>query len=820
MALNNPEKRYQSADLAYDPDGRYLRTASSVDQSIPDANTGAEIAALYDISGIAPNDFVVRKTTSNGQVITALSLCPLSEDASSTIKLNGAVPAPCSVEAEFSMSQRARHDFASLDLYEDAATGPRALPADIEIASIYQSSADLGVAYNAVAGTIVTIVLSQPFMGYLSDWIHVYGLVDNRLNYPNLCVKYISYDRKTLTAGFSDETALPSLAVAAITPPAGTAKIKHYHNMAGADNGLSYRFTAGTATNAALVSLFGGNDVSVSGTLVGDHRTTIASTNPVYNSPNRGQVELKASNRYKLESRPKEACFLDVAADSNTNYTTRAVRSAAKPDVNAKLTPRLRGVSPKSMTRPVAKIMSISKAGSTTSTVTTVGDHGLVSNQWVTIKGNRDQTNFANFSTPVQITVTGTTTFTCTIAGTGTATGYGGAVILTNGGVDQQGLLAQVIQSAAVDAAGTLTLVGSGSWSTGVGVMNVGDYMVVYGARSAADGSDMGIDGVWEVGNIATTSLELLPVTDIFGVRRTPVVGTITTTNCGGNVIHRTTLRVHDIVGEAWSESRTMIDGAGTDRIDKSLPVRILSGAVSSTVVGPAAHAANISGAPVRVGGKALTANVTAVATAQTVDFIGTTVGVQITKPYSLPEAEFQAIDSITNSTTAVQIKAALASNQNYVTGLTLGTETLGAAGELQIRSTPVASTTATIASNILVMAATYGWKVGDMVYVTASTVTGLTAGSYYYILTVSAANLTFSATRGGSTLSISGSSVNATLAKVMWRQRLLTTAMPVNDIVFASPVSGGINLAIEACTPTALTSGRIDINVFGYQAP
>jgi hypothetical protein len=245
-----------------------------------------------------------------------------------------------------------------------------------------------------------------------------------------------------------------------------------------------------------------------------------------------------------------------------------------------------------------------------------------------------------------------------------------------------------------------------------------------------------------------------------------------------------------------------------------------VSGSVTATgIAGSAAHDAAVSGNPVRTAGRALTANYTAVAAGDTADFITTLAGVQVTRDFSIPEHEYGIADSITNTTTAVQIKAATASNLNYVTGLTIQSATLGGATVFQVRSTPVASTTATISSNTLVMAATYGWKVGDLVYVTTSTVTGLTASNYYYILTVSGANLTFSATRGGSTLAISGSSVVATLTKILYRTTLQTTALPLTVMSFRNPLSGGINLAIEAVTLTGVT-GIIDLNVQGYVAP
>lgn len=238
------------------------------------------------------------------------------------------------------------------------------------------------------------------------------------------------------------------------------------------------------------------------------------------------------------------------------------------------------------------------------------------------------------------------------------------------------------------------------------------------------------------------------------------------------------------------------------------------------TAAGGAAHDAAVSGNPIRIAGRALTANYTTVATGDTADIAATLVGALIQKPYAIPELDFQAAGrSITNSTTAVQCRAAVASNKIYMTCLQLAHATLGAAMDFQVRDVPVASTTATISANTLVMAATYGWKVGDLVYVTTSTVTGLSAGSYYYLLTVSGANLTFSATPGGSTLAISGTSVAATLAHVVFMTQLETTALPITNIVFGSPRSTGTGLGLEICTPVAQT-GKISVNICGYVAP
>ena len=553
-------------------------TGGDVGQAVLDATTPAEALALYgNFSGVAPGDFVVREAYSNGQVVLALSSNPTVEDSESFVIVSAPVLPPAALDIEASISQRVRHDFATVSLFDGES---HTVPSDINIVTAYQCSATDGAAYNATAGTVLTLILDTalPASVFLSDWVHVYGLVDNRLNYPNLCIRWISLDRKTIVCGFSDEAALPSLA-ATYTPALGTAKVKFYNNMGGAENGIGIRFSSNTATSAALVSIFGGNDVQISGTLQGDHRVTVGTTNPTYGSAGMGNVELKASNRFRLETGPREISYNDKTGDTVAAWTTRAIRSAVKPAIQSTLRPRFRAINPKSMTRPVAKIVSIVKTASTTWNITldrTCASAGLVTGNYCTVKGNRDQVNFANFSTPAQITVTGANTLQLT-GTTGTATGYGGSLILTNGGVDQQGFLAQSVQSATVDATtGALTLIGSAAWSTGVGVMNVGDYMELHGLRADLTGADLGLDGPWKVANISGTSLILVPVLDIFGTRRSPNPGALALTNCGGTVLHRTTLRAHDLVVEQWADIRQTLDGQGTTRADKAMPVAVV----------------------------------------------------------------------------------------------------------------------------------------------------------------------------------------------------------------------------------------------------
>lgn len=141
------------------------------------------------------------------------------------------------------------------------------------------------------------------------------------------------------------------------------------------------------------------------------------------------------------------------------------------------------------------------------------------------------------------------------------------------------------------------------------------------------------------------------------------------------------------------------LNNVGPQATANTLPVAIVgtpavtvtSGAITATgIAGAAAHDAAISGNPVRIAGRALTANYTAVATGDVADLVTTTVGAIIQKPFSIPDADWSyaaASGGIVNTTTAVTVRAAQAAGiRNYVTSMQVYAPILGAATELAIR--------------------------------------------------------------------------------------------------------------------------------------
>lgn len=111
---------------------------------------------------------------------------------------------------------------------------------------------------------------------------------------------------------------------------------------------------------------------------------------------------------------------------------------------------------------------------------------------------------------------------------------------------------------------------------------------------------------------------------------------------------------------------------AGTANL-RVIPMAGASLGTSSSLIGhidgAVAHDAVLSGNPVRIGARGMSANFAAVASGDVVDLAATLVGAQVVRPFSIPELEWQATGTKADLTDLV-VKAAVAGNKNYMTGL------------------------------------------------------------------------------------------------------------------------------------------------------
>ena len=557
-----------------------LQVSGTVIQKVPSIPAN-EITSNFTFS-VDGGDFINTSISSNGQQFLEISIDPLSVgETQTTVEFMNPVRFPLYAEIEASLSQRTYGDYAVMEITDKVSRD--AEPIEYNIVSISQST------------TTLTVTLDFPFDGWLGSWVDIYGLLDSRFNYTSASIAAVSLDKKTLIITTRDEATIPSLTATPASVVGG--KLKRQAKLQNARNAVGMRFTGISATTAAFMSRFDGGSIKEAGTLTGARLATNASTAPTYTSGANGQVEIKSSSRYRIEVEPEIITFMDKPIDNaSATYAVRQAFTAVKPSRDIDYYIRFRAVSPRSTSRPVAKIVSAVKAtASTTATITTDVPHGLNVDSYVNIYGINNQTVFANLTAATKVaSIVSDTVFTIVIGTATIATSYGGYVSLCNGGVTQQGAIAQVVQSVAVDANGFVTLVGNGTWA---GLGGIGEYVNLLGVRNSTNGADLGVDGVYRVSNFATTTLVLEPVKDLNGIRAinglgqdlSPTVGVITTTNAGGAVLLRTTLRSHDFVAASYSQSVMNISGQGTQRTDKAIPIYGAGGIVTASQGNPAA---------------------------------------------------------------------------------------------------------------------------------------------------------------------------------------------------------------------------------------
>lgn len=527
---------------------------------------------------------------------------------------------------------------------------------------------------SSITQTVSTLTVDTvlPHNLYPGARIGIKNCSDSRLNYPAIVVASIlSPTSFTVTGG--PNSALPPQTVA--NPSGAKGVIYSRAALSGSRNGTSMHFENATSTHGFFYTRASSGDVlpSASGsgnTLTGRQATVIGSTSSFATAGSTPySYSFSPTNEYRLTMLSDRLQWSDSPVDSLSASNSRVVRTQVVPDLSKRYFLRVKVKNESSLTIPSGQIINVVKDGTTTATVTTDRPHNLVTGDLIVGYGVRDVGTgfYPALSTAAPVTVLTSTTFTVTWGTASTNTSYGGYISKVNGGCPQPGALTMSIQSAEKttlsNAKSQVVLVGSANWSG----VSIGDYVNIVGCRDTSTGDSIGIDGAWKVANISTTILTLVEIDGY-----SPSVLDFAVINCGGGIIKRTDLRLSYVRLFDFERLRVEMMPRPTGDISASVPVAInnipavsisgtpavtLSGA-ANVIVGAAAHDAAVSGAPNRIGGRAVTANYAGVANNDTVDLISTTVGAQISKPYAIPEAGFNASLSL-SATTAVAIAAA-----------------------------------------------------------------------------------------------------------------------------------------------------------------
>ena len=578
-------------------------TSGAVKYYPDDINIADDLLSKYQYTQAAGHHLRFQRTV-NGQAIISLLADPAATDTISYLDYLKSAKMPMALEYEASYAGRGRAACAGIVLGNfDAPLLP--VPAQIAVSQWWIHATDSTADYVSASGTYMGLKLVSPLPKdvYIGDWINVTGTSDNAAQttgfsgqeFPNAPIRHISDDRTRVVVAVSDETPMALANISTKTAIPGTMFVGFFQNMMGATHGMGTRFSAGTATTAAMFTAMGGDSfmTSTGNDIRGSQLLTVGTTASIYPVGSFGQAEIRPTTRFRMETRVDECSFQDQVCDGANIQTNRITRSSVKPNADMMLRPRAYMRVPKGSTTVAGKITSISKAASTTCTVTTDLPHGLKVGDWVTIRGVLDQTNFLSSAANAAVaSIVSPTQFTVAWGISATMSSYGGVVLKHRAAFDLPGTpVAQAATAIAWNSATQfLAITGSSNWAG----VNIGDIVALKGCLKVA-GVETGLDGMWRVHHFATTALTLTPISDAFGVRVSPNPANYTGA-AGGFLVVCPEFRIHDLSVEDWTEHRVIIDGAGVARADKAIPTYAMGGTVTANVVQSTAGAVGSTG--------------------------------------------------------------------------------------------------------------------------------------------------------------------------------------------------------------------------------
>ena len=499
----NIKTKFREAFEEYSPntlDSNWVETKASGDITIADGNA---VASSY---------LVVSKSPWKAGTVT-------------TIETRGRFEIPFDFSIGLHTSQRTVGQEFAVDFVDD-----EVLPENpsLVVSSISQTTNTL---------TITTV---QPHNLVAGKRFQVSGCSDNRLNYPALVVASTpSPTQFTATTG-------PAGTIPNVTASATTGIVVPRPSLGYATNGTSMILENASSTNASFYIRSAEGDSLPSGTAIGNHSVGTLTSASVQAINAAYTYAFQPSTEYRLTLQADRVQWSNVAVDSVGQATNLTSRTQVVPDASKLYKLRIRATNAADLTRPVAKIISAVKSGSTTATLTLDRDHGLAVGALITVYGIRDQAAaaFPNLAVATAITAVPAANKIQVVIGTGTAnTSYGGFVAVVNGGnlPSALGASAQTVQQATLttlsDGSRQLILIGSASWAAPTS--SVGDYVEVIGVRNNVDGTDMLVDGAWKISNASTTTLTLVPV-----LPDMVLPADFAATNCGGGLMKRTDLRI------------------------------------------------------------------------------------------------------------------------------------------------------------------------------------------------------------------------------------------------------------------------------------
>lgn len=388
------------------------------------------------------------------------------------------------------------------------------------------------------------------------DRVQIYNCPSSLMNVAPVIVTVVDRDTFTVPITAANGTYNVAGGVVAFCDP-----------LAGANNGAGYLWDTITATTASAVLRRNGarfRTVSMAG--IPSTLATQANVSPFTDAFN-------SAGSYEQYLTLDDVTYRSYVSDSVTAGVLSSRFTQSVPDEDPAYRIQVRAKTLTGQTKPVGRVTAISKNGATTATVTTDVPHGLTVDDWVSVYGVRDQTNFPNMTAQAQVAgVTSSTVFTVVLGTAVTASSAGGTVFRVQGGtLPSSSVFAQVVTTIQ-RTNNILTVTGNGTWATPL----PGETVYLHGMDTANQ-----YEGMYRVLKVSTNLLLLDSVGPDFAA-----------INCGGTVIRCTDVRLHFARVMDYTRHVTeVVGGRGMSDANNAVPVWLGGGTVSavqSTGVGTA----------------------------------------------------------------------------------------------------------------------------------------------------------------------------------------------------------------------------------------
>ncbi len=465
---------------------------------------GSPDTSVWDVIRSTPNNgFLGRGGDASGSSYLRLFVSPYEHASAITLISKIKFKLPIKLGSLFSQSQRVLGNQFTISLVgcdENGSVEKVTSPAPLPI---------LGTI--SITSNVATINFAIPHKINGLERLVVYGNTDSRLNVGPVYATIINADTITIPCTLANGTYTAGGFVA-LSPVDGFDS-----------NSVGITTENTTPTNAVWFTRRNGASVRYANQTIGTTTATQNGNSQPYSDA------FSASTYNELIATMQDVVLSSKPVDGLTGNNASLRYSSGIPDEEKYYKIKIEAKNLENITKIIGKIVSITKTGTTTATVTTDVPHNLNTSSFVQIYGVRDITNFPNLTAQTQIaSIISPTQFTIIIGGAVTATSAGGVVALVNGSQAIVGAQNFSVQSVS-RANDILTVIGNGTWAS----ILPGEMWYIYGC----DATSLGLyDDAYKVLRASTTTLELKSIGASFA-----------SINCGGAVIRATENRIHSI---------------------------------------------------------------------------------------------------------------------------------------------------------------------------------------------------------------------------------------------------------------------------------